>query len=218
MSHHLDRPLARQDVRLDITDLMSSEGETGTVFVMNVCHSIAGDIPVPGYHPEGMYEFKIDLDGDAVEDLTYRVTFSERDPAGKQRFTLRRIAGADAADPHAAGTILAEGVTGEAATTENGRAHLGRQGRRSVLDRAGRAARCRPRIPGRDAKWIYRGGMPQRQKTCLRDARFIPSCWKSPTLNCSRKRTATGASACGLCLRWRPTRAAGARSTASAFR
>ena len=42
MSHHLDSPIARQDVRLDITDLYVFRGETGTVFVINVCHSIAG--------------------------------------------------------------------------------------------------------------------------------------------------------------------------------
>ena len=58
------------DVRLDITDLYVFRGETGTVFVINVCHSIAGNIPVPGYHPEGMYEFKVDTDTDAVENLT----------------------------------------------------------------------------------------------------------------------------------------------------
>ena len=113
MSHHLDSPIARQDVRLDITDLYSFRGESGTVFVINVCHSIAGDIPVPGYHPEGKYEFKIDLDGDAVEDLTYRITFDERDAAGMQRFILRRIAGLEAADPRAPGMIIAQGSTNE---------------------------------------------------------------------------------------------------------
>ena len=120
MSHHLNSPIARQDIRLDITDLYLFRGETGTVFVINVCHSIAGPIPVPGYHPEGMYEFKVDLDGDAVEDLTYRITFDARDASDKQRFVLRRIAGKDAADPNAAGTILARGSTGEAVKTENG--------------------------------------------------------------------------------------------------
>jgi hypothetical protein len=67
-----------------------------------------------------MYEFKIDLDGDAVEDVTYRITFDERDSAGKQRFVLRRIAGAAAADPDAAGTVLARGATGETVTGVNG--------------------------------------------------------------------------------------------------
>jgi hypothetical protein len=44
MSHHLDSPIARQDIRLDITDLYLFRGETGTVFVINVCHSIFGAI------------------------------------------------------------------------------------------------------------------------------------------------------------------------------
>jgi hypothetical protein len=120
MSHHLDSPIARQDVRLDITDLYSFRGETGTVFMINVCHSIAGDIPVPGYHPEGMYEFKIDLNGDAVEDLTYRFIFDERDAAGRQRIVLRRIAGPEAADPRAAGTVIAQGSTNETINTASG--------------------------------------------------------------------------------------------------
>jgi hypothetical protein len=112
MSHHLDSPLARQDVRLDITDLYVFRGETGTAFVIDVCHSIA-DPPVPGYHPEGMYEFKVDLDGDAVEDLTYRFTFGERDADGIQSVEVRRLMGPDAADPHAAGERIAHGATEE---------------------------------------------------------------------------------------------------------
>ncbi len=120
MSHHLDSPIARQDVRLDITDLYVFKGETGTVFVINVCHSIAGPIPVPGYHPEGMYEFKVDQNGDAVEELTYRLTFDERDADGKQRYVVRSIRGADAVNPDAPGTVLAHGTTGETVTTPSG--------------------------------------------------------------------------------------------------
>jgi len=120
MSHHLDSPLARQDIRLDITDLYLFRGEFGTVFCINVCHSIFGKIPVPGYHPEGMYEFKIDLDGDAVEELTYRITFGERDADGNQPLTLRRIAGTGAGDPHAPGVVLAQGETGRTVTTSDG--------------------------------------------------------------------------------------------------
>ncbi len=120
MSHHLDSPIARQDIRLDITDLYVFRGETGTVFVINVCHSIFGPIPVPGYHPEGMYEFKIDLNGDAVEDVTYRITFDERDKQEKQRYVVRSIRGAQAVDPNAAGTVVAQGTTGETSTTAGG--------------------------------------------------------------------------------------------------
>jgi len=120
MSHHLDSPIARQDIRLDITDLYVFRGQTGTVFVINVCHSIFGDIPVPGYHPEGMYEFKVDLNGDAVEDVTYRLTFSERDNHGKQSYVVRCVKGLDAVDPHAPGVVVAQGTTGDILTTPTG--------------------------------------------------------------------------------------------------
>jgi hypothetical protein len=120
MSHHLDSPIARQDIRLDITDLYVFRGQTGTVFAINVCHSIFGPIPAPGYHPEGMYDFKIDLNGDALEDLAYRFSFSERDAQGKQKYTVRQLTGADAADPHAAGTVVAQGTTDENVSTPSG--------------------------------------------------------------------------------------------------
>jgi hypothetical protein len=119
MSHHLDSPIARQDVRLDVTDLYVFRGQTGTVFVIDVCHSLAKP-KIPGYHPEGMYEFKVDLNGDAVEEITYRFNFEERDAQGKQRYTIRSIRGADATDPHAAGSVLAQGTTDETVTTSSG--------------------------------------------------------------------------------------------------
>ncbi|MDI7865039.1 DUF4331 domain-containing protein [Rhizobiaceae bacterium n13] len=120
MSHHLDSPLARQDIRLDITDLYVFRGEVGTVLAINVCHSIFGPIPAPGYHPEGMYEFKVDLDGDAVEDITFRVTFEERDEHGQQGFVLRKIDGPAATDPHAQGSVLVKGKTNEVSMAPSG--------------------------------------------------------------------------------------------------
>ena len=128
MSHHLDSPIARQDVRLDITDLYVFRGQAGTVFTINVCHSL-GKPTIPGYHPEGMYEFKVDVNGDAVEEITYRLTFDERDQHGQQRYTVRRIRGAEAVDPHAAGTVIAQGKTDETVTTPSGvRAWAGKAG------------------------------------------------------------------------------------------
>ncbi len=129
MSHHLDSPIARQDIRLDITDLYLFRGEKGTAFVINVYHSIAGPVPNPGFHPEGMYEFKVDLNGDAVEEITYRVKFDERDAAGAQRLTLHRIDGAQASDPHAPGVLLLNGTSGEVASNPAGfRIWAGRAG------------------------------------------------------------------------------------------
>jgi hypothetical protein len=129
MSHHLDSPLARQDIRLDITDLYCFRGQRGTVLVINVCHSIAGPIPAPGFHPEGMYEFKVDLNDDAVEDVTYRVKFGHRDDQGKQRLDLYRIEGREAADPHSKGVLLLTGSTEQVVNNANGlRVWAGRAG------------------------------------------------------------------------------------------
>ena len=129
MSHHLDSPLARQDIRLDITDLYVFRGQTGTVFVINVCHSIFGPIPSPGYHPEGMYEFKIDLDRNAVEEITYRFKFNERDQHGNQSYIIRRIRGPEATDLFSQGDVVAEGTTGQAVSTPEGiRAWAGKAG------------------------------------------------------------------------------------------
>ncbi len=128
MSHHLDSPIARQDVRLDVTDLYVFGGDTGTALVINVCHSL-GAAAIPGFHPEGRYEFKIDLDGDAVEDLTYRVTFGERCDEGTQSFHVRRIEGEAATDPFAEGAPVLSGETGTHAQNDSGvRAWAGRAG------------------------------------------------------------------------------------------
>src|SRR5438093_199056 len=59
MSHHLDSELARQDPRLDISDVYLFRGTLGTVLVMNV-DPMSGR---HGFHPEGLYEFKLDFDG-----------------------------------------------------------------------------------------------------------------------------------------------------------
>jgi hypothetical protein len=125
MSHHLDSPLARQDPRLDITDLYVFRGERGTVLISNTCHSIAGrDIP-RGFHPEGRYEIKIDGNGDALEDLTYRLTFGERDARGVQTYEVRRLVGRDAGT----GAVIARGKTDETVDLAGGgRAWVGEAG------------------------------------------------------------------------------------------
>jgi hypothetical protein len=60
------------------------------------------------------------LNGDAVEELTCRFTFDERDSEGKQRYVVRYTRGADAVDPHAPGAVVAQGTTGEKVETPAG--------------------------------------------------------------------------------------------------
>jgi hypothetical protein len=109
MSHHLDSPLARQDPRLDISDVYVFRGTAATAFVMNV-NPLSGP---GGFHPEGRYEFRIDTDGDAVEDHTYVFTFGECDADGGQALEVRRLDGADSRVRDATGVVLAQGRTGQ---------------------------------------------------------------------------------------------------------
>jgi hypothetical protein len=119
MSHHLDSPQARADVRLDITDYYLFRGQTGTVFAVNIDPSIAGPDAPRGFHPDARYEFRIDADDDQIPDLTYRLAFGPADQAGCQAVELRRLTGQDAdADPNEVlaepGEVLARGRTGTA--------------------------------------------------------------------------------------------------------
>jgi Domain of unknown function (DUF4331) len=76
-----------------------------------------------------MCGINVDLNRDAVEELTYRFTFDPRDDEGKQRYVLRRVAGAAATDPHAIGRVVCQGTTGEIVTTPSGlRVWAGRAG------------------------------------------------------------------------------------------
>ena len=114
MSHHLDSQLAREDPRLDISDVYIFKGKTGTVFVMNV-NPQSGD---GGFHHEAMYEFKVDLSGDARENITFRVIFGELTD-GKQSVELHQLSGDEAADRMAEGAVVATGETDQVVTGES---------------------------------------------------------------------------------------------------
>lgn len=120
MSHHLDSPEARSDPRLNITDLYVFPGETGTVFAINVCPSLAGEDAPQGFHPQGRYEFRVDGDGDLVPELTYRVAFGEAGTQGEQSVEVRVLSGDGAADATAVGTVVLNGTTGSAVSGEGG--------------------------------------------------------------------------------------------------
>jgi hypothetical protein len=114
VSHHLDSPTSRRDPRLNLTDLYVFDGEEGTVFAMIVNTSLAGDGRIPGFHPEGRYEFKVHLDNEEQPNLAYRFVFGPAeggDPA--QPVEVYQLSCADAGDDFAAGTLVAEGRTGE---------------------------------------------------------------------------------------------------------
>jgi hypothetical protein len=125
VSHHLDSPASRRNPRLNVTDVYVFDADAATVLAMIVNSSLAGAGRVPGFHPEGRYEFKIHLDGAAAEELAYRFSFAPADPAGAQDVVIDRLAGDEAGDDDAAGTRIAAGRTGAAIPGSGVRAWCG---------------------------------------------------------------------------------------------
>ncbi len=133
MSHHYSGPdfgFPYGDARLDLTDLYAfpKPGDPRkSILMMNVHPSAFVHPPGPTtttpFAPEGLYEFKIDTDGDAVADIAYRVRFSTSE-GGRQTATLRRVVGGQAAGMDDSGQIVLQGApvsTGpEARVTESG--------------------------------------------------------------------------------------------------
>lgn len=103
MSHHLSRP--DFNFELDITDAYCFAGASDgdgprTVFGTNTS-------PVYGvpWLDGAYYELRIDLDGDLVEELTFRFSFTT-DASGTQHVQVAELRGEDARNREAAGTII----------------------------------------------------------------------------------------------------------------
>jgi hypothetical protein len=133
MSHHYSGPafgFPWGDARLDLTDLYAfpKPGDADkSILVMNVHPSSTVIHPEPTtaepFAPDGLYEIKVDTNGDAVADIAYRMRVS-RAAGGSQIATLRRIEGTGAAGTSDVGQMVVEGApvsTGpEAQITEAG--------------------------------------------------------------------------------------------------
>jgi hypothetical protein len=126
MSHHLDTPLAAQSGQLFIDDLYVFPGRDSTVLIMDVNSNITGAHAEPGFHPEGRYEIKVHFDGAGYESLTFRFSFSEPGPDGRQDLRLHSLSGAVASQDDATGDAVLQGRTGEAAIVDGARVWAGR--------------------------------------------------------------------------------------------
>jgi hypothetical protein len=110
---HLDAPGLTPpggDTRLDLTDVYAFQSPTNssnTVLIMGV-NPLAGVLNNGTFHSNASYEFKIDVDGDAKEDVTYKLSFSAPDASLVQGVKLRRVPASGAG-----GAVLATGQTGQ---------------------------------------------------------------------------------------------------------
>jgi hypothetical protein len=94
------------DARLDLTDLFvfTAPGDPGrTVLIMNSNPFTKGD----GFHPDAVYRFNIDTDGDALADAAFSFTFSPYDN-GRQTATAYYASGTDAQTREPRGEVIIE--------------------------------------------------------------------------------------------------------------
>src|SRR5215204_2921498 len=117
---HLDAPGLTPpggDTRLDLTDVYAFQSPSNpgnTVLVMGV-NPLAGVLNDGTFNPMASYDFKIDSDGDAKENLTYRVTFAALKGSMEQSVTLRSISGKGGVS-----SVLASGKTGQTISIPGG--------------------------------------------------------------------------------------------------
>lgn len=103
----LDIPTPEEwHVNLNITDFYVFQKPTDsnkTILIMNVN-------PMPpklaaAFDPDGIYEFRVDTNGDAIADIAFRVTFSAY-THGQQTATVRRATGQQATTKDVSGEII----------------------------------------------------------------------------------------------------------------
>jgi hypothetical protein len=86
MSHHFDRPTAREDPRINLCDFYLFRGIPGTVAMALTVNPDAGAGGLDTFREEGLYAFRFDLNDDAREEVTFKIRFGEvMHAAGEQR-------------------------------------------------------------------------------------------------------------------------------------
>jgi hypothetical protein len=105
---HLDAPGLTSpggSGRTDIADLYAMKDGSDTALIQTV-NPLTAPGTNPGFHQTATYEFVVDQNGDAKDDLTYRVTFGPQQADGRQWLTLQRKPALGG------GSIIGEGWTG----------------------------------------------------------------------------------------------------------
>lgn len=116
---HLDAPGATPpggDTRLDINDVyafQSPSNPDNVVFIVTVSPA-AGVIGETTFHPQASYDIKVDTNGNAKENVTFRITFSKANSSGVQRVVLKRV------PPRGDTLRLASGQTGQTLAVRGG--------------------------------------------------------------------------------------------------
>ena len=130
MSHHFDTPTAREDPRINVCDFYLFQGAPDATVMALTVNSDAGLSAPDTFRDESLYAFRFDTDGDAREEVTFKVRFAAPTHADGdehrhvQRYEIRRAMGKDARKG-AAGALVVAGETGTVAEADGIKAFAG---------------------------------------------------------------------------------------------
>ena len=129
MSHHFDTRLAKEDPSLNVSDVYLFQGAPDTTVMAMTVNPDVGLSAPDTLHIEGLYAFRLDLTGDAHEDVVFKFRFNEPRHANAdehvhvQKFQVRRATGEAIGGDN--GELLIEGDTGKVQNTSGIRAFVG---------------------------------------------------------------------------------------------
>jgi hypothetical protein len=125
MSHHFDTPTAREDPRINVCDFYLFNGSPGATVMAMTVNPDAGVSAPETFRDEGLYAFRFDLNGDAREELAFKVRFGAVEhAAGDERHHIQPFQVLRSIGPHALkgveGELVASSLTGASLTGEGG--------------------------------------------------------------------------------------------------
>ena len=112
MADHLDAPglmSPNGNAKTDITDIYAFQkpgDDNKSILILNV--NPLAPMLAKSFEDKGLYQLKIDTDGDALAEVTFRIQFTPVDDDGRQWATVRRDAGNDANDDENSGEVIIE--------------------------------------------------------------------------------------------------------------
>jgi len=111
VSHHFDSAADRADGRINPCDLYVFPGSPGTTAFILTVNPDAGRSSRTTFRPDAAYEFVLASDAGAVEDIAFRVSFTDPGDDGQQHVRVLRADG-PAAREGGEGALLGQGHTG----------------------------------------------------------------------------------------------------------
>jgi len=108
---HGDAPLAKANHGEDLADVYAFSGGGGSIVLAMTVNPLTMPGDAPTFDQGGLYQFRIDNNGDAVPDVTYNVTFGAAGTDGVQSVTVKKATGAAADGFSTGGTDVISGST-----------------------------------------------------------------------------------------------------------